>query len=283
MRQPLALIRSITLCLFEHYIYLQTAAKRPDQPQELKVHSKVYDCLFSPSSSGIKGPKGVLLNEYQAILQKSVLMALKRNPGYKLYVTGHSLGAAVATLFAFECSVAKDSIIPKPVTCVSIGGPYVGDANFRDAHQWLERQGKLRHIRVSNHQDLVTTMPAMSFKLNPMEAAKSSVGTPFKHVGVNIQLREDGGDDGKQPSYEVTYPKVTDSLLETCKDEIERGWRNSFLANLSSNPSDYWTWAWHGKCAYNDRIHKNKAALEKIKLDALYKDGAVVGDLVGQI
>ena len=265
------------------FLFLRKAARRPDQPQEVKVHSKIYDCLFSPSSSGIKGPKGILLNEYQTILQKSVLVALKRNPGYRLYVTGHSLGAAVATLFAFECAAADDSIIPKPVTCVSIGGPLVGDANFRDAHQWLERQGKLRHIRVSNHQDLVTTVPVMSFKLNPLEAVESSVGTPFKHVGMNIQLREDGGDEGNQPSYEVTYPKVTDSLLETCKDEIERAWKNSFLANLSSKPSDYWSWPWHGKCAYNDRIQKNKAALEKIKLDALYKDDGVVGDLVGQI
>ena len=167
------------------------------------------------------------------------------------------------------------------MTCVSIGGPYCGDSNFREAHQWLERQGKLRHIRVSNHQDLVTTVPVVSFNPNLLEAQESNIGTPFKHVGMNIRLFD--SKETEEGSYEIAYPKVSDSLLEGLQDEIERGIRNSFLANLSDSSEDYWSWPWHGKCAYNDRINKAKASLEKIRLDALYKDDSLVGDLVGQI
>jgi len=125
-------------------------------------------------------------------------------------------------------------------------------------------------------------VPVVSFTLNVLEAAEANVGTPFKHVGLNIRLHDDVNEQ-EGGSYEVSYPKVSDSLLETCKDEIERGWRNSFLANLSTNPSDYWTWPWHGMFAYNDRIQKSKASLEKLYLDALYKSEDVVGDLVGQV
>ena len=42
----------------------------------------------------------------------------QQNPGYKLYITGHSLGASLAQLFAMEAAASKDDFIPKPVTTI---------------------------------------------------------------------------------------------------------------------------------------------------------------------
>jgi len=56
---------------------------------------------------------------------------MEQHPGYALFVTGHSLGAALATLFSFEAAASDDPRIRKPVTCVAVASPKVGDLAFR--------------------------------------------------------------------------------------------------------------------------------------------------------
>jgi Lipase (class 3) len=56
-------------------------------------------------------------------------------PGYELYICGHSLGGALATVFAFEAAAANDDLIPKPVTCITTGSPKIGNLAFVDAFE----------------------------------------------------------------------------------------------------------------------------------------------------
>lgn len=249
--------------------------KHPGQHQTIKVHNGFHDYLFSPSSRGPKGPNGKELSEYQEILQQCVVPMLKKYPGYKLYVTGHSLGAALCTLFAFEAASEPESLIPKPVTCVSVASPYVGDESFRDAHQLLESLGMLRHLRISNHKDLVTTVPKFSFKFDIFDES-AHVGTPFKHVGVNMKLF-----GGKEP-FQITYPKVGAGTLPSYMDELMRGWENSFFSNISWNPKDYWKWPWHSTSKYSRRVERNKILLENMYLNDLYADKNIVGHLLAE-
>jgi predicted lipase len=60
---------------------------------------------------------------------------LQQYPGFRLYCTGHSLGGALAILLAFELAASSDPSIPKPVTCISIASPKVGNLPFRRAFQ----------------------------------------------------------------------------------------------------------------------------------------------------
>lgn len=69
-------------------------------------------------------------NKIQTILQM-VAVLLEENPGYTLFSTGHSLGGALATVFAFEAAASADPRITKPVTLISIASPKVGDLPFR--------------------------------------------------------------------------------------------------------------------------------------------------------
>jgi triacylglycerol lipase len=64
---------------------------------------------------------------------EDVSTLIEANPEYSLYTTGHSLGGALSTLFAFE--VAANDRILKPVTCITIASPKVGNLAFRRAFQ----------------------------------------------------------------------------------------------------------------------------------------------------
>mmetsp|Transcript_13340 Transcript_13340/g.20317 ORF Transcript_13340/g.20317 Transcript_13340/m.20317 type:complete len:134 (+) Transcript_13340:155-556(+) len=102
------------------------------------------DYLFYESTSTAEGEAVPI--KYEVIVDQ-VVEVLKSNPGFKLYVTGHSLGV-LSSLFAFMASSRDD--IPKPVTCVSVASPYVGDKRYRTAFRLSERRGNLRHLRLAN-------------------------------------------------------------------------------------------------------------------------------------
>jgi len=79
--------------------------------------------LFETNSSGKASSK---VNKCEAILDQ-VGSLFEKYPDYRLYVTGHSLGMAVAILFGAEAAASKDPRIPKPVSVVGIASPKVGN------------------------------------------------------------------------------------------------------------------------------------------------------------
>ncbi|KAL5795046.1 hypothetical protein ACOSP7_003640 [Xanthoceras sorbifolium] len=80
-----------------------------------------------------------------------------------LTITGHSLGAALATLTAYDI---KTNFKQAPmVTVISFGGPRVGNRNFR---QHLENQGT-KVLRIVNSDDLITKVPGFVIDNNEDE------------------------------------------------------------------------------------------------------------------
>ncbi|KAK3430100.1 hypothetical protein EUGRSUZ_E01547, partial [Eucalyptus grandis] len=71
-----------------------------------------------------------------------------------LTITGHSLGAALATLTAYDVKTAFGQAAPL-VTVISFGGPRVGNQSFRCC---LEEQGT-KVLRIVNSDDLITKVP----------------------------------------------------------------------------------------------------------------------------
>lgn len=241
------------------------------QEETIRVHHGFHDYLLLPNSRGVKGPNGEELSEYREIMY-AVIPVLQAHPEYKLYVTGNSMGAALATLFAFGAAAEADNLIPKPVSLFSFAGPYVGDYSFRSAHQLLESLGKLRHLRVSNHKDFVTIIPNVSFQF-PFRP-ESHVGSLFKHVGMNVRLYA-----GSTPM-EISYPRVRSGYFSSALDEFVRGWEQSLFSNFVWNPNDYWTWPVHHLQEYTDRVDANKPILQSIHLNNLYSRKDIVGNLL---
>lgn len=226
------------------------AGKGAGQPKKIRIHNGFHDYLFYNDTDGDGDEDNVGKSKYE-IIEDQVIAVLDRHPGFKLYVTGHSLGGALSTLFAFMAS-ARDEI-PKPVTCVSVASPYVGDRSWKKAFQFAESRGLLRHLRVSNQKDIVTLMPFLSLRLRG-----------YKHVGHNLKLYPE--------DCELIYPKVGKRFTGQAWARI---WGNSLLTNPSTKYLIN-----HGTSEYNRRLELVKGKLDELFLNDLYSNRTLVGLLV---
>mmetsp|Transcript_9790 Transcript_9790/g.22314 ORF Transcript_9790/g.22314 Transcript_9790/m.22314 type:complete len:269 (+) Transcript_9790:2-808(+) len=115
---------------------------------------------------------------------------------FKLYITGHSLGASLANLFAFNTARAKynddESVkhLPAVVNAVTFASPVAGNDDYNKEFQFLEKDGVLRHIRVSNYGDVI---PTNEITLPYRLALQNGSGTgDYTQNGVNMYLQSDG-------------------------------------------------------------------------------------------
>jgi len=118
----------------------------------------VADIRFKlvPSSSGIgkvhKGFKASVDNVWDDIVK-----LFKKYPNRRVYLTGHSLGAAMATLMAARCHRTEG--MPNPVL-YTFGSPRVGDLTYIRLLNSLN----IEHYRFVNNTDIVTRNPIFPYK-----------------------------------------------------------------------------------------------------------------------
>jgi hypothetical protein len=90
---------------------------------------------------------------------------------WSIYVTGHSLGGALATLFAYECSRAELGDVD--ITMYNYGSPRVGNKAFVE-----EFKAKIDSSwRFSNVRDIIPTVPRF---------------LGYQHVETSARIEEDG-------------------------------------------------------------------------------------------
>ncbi|CAD8103890.1 unnamed protein product [Paramecium sonneborni] len=82
-------------------------------------------------------------------------------PNAKIHVTGHSLGAAMATLYATQLAIAGNT-----VQLTTFGLPRVGDEAF---YNYFSSFTKLQHFRVVHEKDAVPHVPPQSFGFNHVD------------------------------------------------------------------------------------------------------------------
>lgn len=118
----------------------------------------VADIRFKlvPSSSGIgkvhKGFKASVDNVWDDLVK-----LFKKYPNRRVYLTGHSLGAAMATLMAARCHRTEG--IPNPIL-YTFGSPKVGNCTYVKFMDSLN----IEHHRFVNNTDIVTRNPIFPYK-----------------------------------------------------------------------------------------------------------------------
>lgn len=139
---------------------------------EYEVHQGLRNYLKGKTDQ--LNDDGPLVSKFEIITNQLEEIMEKDCEGFDIYITGHSLGGSLATYYGFK--LAEKEIFPV-VNVISYASPYVGTKNFQEAFRGLERENKLRHIRISNDNDCIPANPCIG---------------GFQHAGVNLQLRRSG-------------------------------------------------------------------------------------------
>ncbi|KAJ8530687.1 hypothetical protein K7X08_023568 [Anisodus acutangulus] len=107
---------------------------------------------------------------------------------WHVYVTGHSLGGALATLLALELSssqLAKVGAIC--VTMYNFGSPRVGNKKFAEVYNEKVKDS----WRVVNHRDIIPTVPRLMGYCHVAQPVYLAAGDPENTMD-NVELLEDG-------------------------------------------------------------------------------------------
>lgn len=157
--------------------------------KESKVFSKSYGTIH-PGFSTI----------YSNIATQTLEIAKKLNPSVPCYVSGHSLGAAIATLAAIDIAVNVPRL-KKQVQLYTYASPRVGDPVFAREHN----RSIPNSYRVVNLADAITLVPFTVF-----------FKTEYVHVGEEWAFLAQNGD--VMPNHVVdTYRSAIDKQVETNK------------------------------------------------------------------
>lgn len=217
-----------------------------DGEQYGQIHGGFYDYLF------VKEEKNRDKSTSQEIIEK-VSELLQKHPTFDVYFTGHSLGAALSTLMAFRA--ALDTTIEKPIMNISFASPFVRDKAFLDSFQKLQEDGKLRHLRISNEDDIVPLMPFASY-----------TGTRYYQTGINVRLYN------KKPWRKFWYRIFYNQVGGSKKDDVVRVLSNNVLAGITfTTPLN------HLIPEYHKHFEHAKKELQKLELTAMYDDLDIVG------
>nr|GMD62939.1 uncharacterized protein LOC109176470 isoform X1 [Ipomoea batatas] len=151
-----------------------------DFKQEVQVHSgflSAYDSVRTNLISLIKKAIGCIDDDDAEPTSK-----------WHVYVTGHSLGGALATLLALELSssqLAKRGAIS--VTMYNFGSPRVGNKKFADVYNEKVKDS----WRVVNHRDIIPTVPRLMGYCHVAQPVYLAAGN-LKLAMANIEQLEDG-------------------------------------------------------------------------------------------
>ena len=187
-----------------------------------------------------------------ATILDQISVIYETRPDYELYITGHSLGGALALITALEAAVRFAVQGEKrPVTCVTVGNPKAGGRTFRRAVRSLEKQDHLRVLGIHRMDDLVPLLPGT--------ICTCSVMNSFCHVGTQLKLKR--GD-----RYTVRY--LGDHEKESFWSSMREKWRHLRLIL----PSMHKIKDRHFYKTYLDDLQTRKASLGAIELNDLYSD-----------
>ncbi len=200
------------------------------------VHRGFYEYIFNNKKAKGDQRYDMILDDIKPFVED----------GYKIYVTGHSLGAALSSLLAFKLAGSDLPWIPKPVTCISFASPFAGTDGFRTAFTILEEKGLIRYLRVNNDGDTVPTIPPFSLGRKRL----------MKHVGINLRLSKN--------KFILSHPN-SNGL------GVVNAMRNSVLKPVWS------VLKYHGFPMHQERLDAHKEELQSMYLNDLYADEKLMG------
>ncbi|XP_039058014.1 phospholipase A(1) DAD1, chloroplastic-like [Hibiscus syriacus] len=164
--------------------------------------------LFTSYSDTCPSLRYMVREEVERVLQ------LYGDEPLSITITGHSLGAALATLAAYDIKSTFDNA--PMVTVISFGGPRVGNQSFRCE---LEKSGT-KILRIVNSDDVITKVPGFIIDNNENEIGEANKealpGWVEKRVRQTALIYAEVGQELRLSSKEC--PHLCKEGVVTCHD-----------------------------------------------------------------
>ncbi|XP_039817928.1 lipase-like isoform X2 [Panicum virgatum] len=185
-----------------------------DFKQEIQVHS------------GFLGAYDSVRNRIMALIRYAVGYQDEEDAEnisrWHVYVTGHSLGGALATLLALELSssqMAKNGVIF--VTMYNFGSPRVGNRRFAEVYNAKVKDS----WRIVNHRDIIPTVPRLMGYCH-VEAPVYLKFGDSKDALVNNGILDDEDQDERR---EATCGETTANRNKS--SPLNQGWFGPYAAH----------------------------------------------------
>tara|TARA_B100000963_G_scaffold361975_1_gene401504 strand:- start:554 stop:1480 length:927 start_codon:yes stop_codon:yes gene_type:complete len=114
----------------------------PKNEGKIGIHSGFYEHLH--------------MGESYKNIDNTVFKLIKKYPNYEIYITGHSLGGALCTLYGYELSQK----VNKKINVISFASPRLGNKWFKKK---VENIDNLNILRITYKKDIVTCFPMFNY------------------------------------------------------------------------------------------------------------------------
>eukprot|EP01119_Soliformovum_irregulare_P014694 TRINITY_DN4036_c0_g1_i2.p1 TRINITY_DN4036_c0_g1~~TRINITY_DN4036_c0_g1_i2.p1 ORF type:complete len:538 (+),score=111.95 TRINITY_DN4036_c0_g1_i2:159-1616(+) len=204
------------------------------------LHAGFYFSLFPEPRTSRDDPFSEM-NPYKTIVSKirhhaKLILgkdARQRGEKVSLWVTGHSLGAALATVFYARVLKSKGDLghYISPCDLYSFGSPRVGDKQFsRKFQSYLQTpmHNPCNHFRVVAGKDIVAMMPPSLSDTRFGEYTSKGDSWNFAHVGSERRLSR----DEPPPSHLHDYRSYTKRIKMRWDDHFPRSYWDALQLSL---------------------------------------------------
>ena len=187
---------------------------------------KIRDIASDAEALQTEGPWGKAHRGFSRALDQvwdEIVPAIQemRQNGQSLWICGHSLGAALATMCAARLAKSGTEING----IYTYGQPRVGDPVFSDEYDKALRP---RHYRFVNNNDIVTRVPLPKVEVR-------SIKIEYGHVGTLIYITSSGSLSTSHSMWDRVLGWFTSAFSRKFTDHLDDHKMTGYVAALEKN------------------------------------------------